>query len=1075
MTKPQFELVTNNAAVEAIQQVLRTHVLFSVLPLAEKSQIQALLEFRRYNPGDYLGRQGEAIDGMYIVHGGLARLKQENADGKVVRIGDAHKHDTLGEMSLIENSEWGHDVVAEGVAEAIVLPALKARDVLTRSPTIDEHFKRFVGLIKVGERLRSLLGQASYTPEQFTEMVSKLGVKRIKLDTMVFNQGDNDPRLYYIESGTIELVRAPISGDAITLGRLGRGSLFGEGCAVPHAGNKGTQPHTARALTEVTVLVIYQETVNKLLDINPDLGERLRQRIRELERYEQDELAIRSRTEGIDQRIHLADALTEEEFRTLPKAQEAVVKFKIVRQESDNENAAACLTMVVNQYGKPFKLNEIQRKVTLEHKNVNLDEIIRGAENLGFRAKGYALAYDDLKSAPAPGIVSLEGYRYAVLVKATDREVHLADPRESKIKRLKREEFTKIWTAANVGANVDRRPDAGVFIALEPTERFESGGAKKANQLSYFLAFILPYKGYFAEALLAALVINLLGMASPLFIQTIVDTVVVHKDVGLLNAMLAGMVLVAVLTSLMTVVQSLLLAHTTTRLDMRLMAEFYRHVLSLPMPFFLSVNKGEILARFGENQKIRHILTGSSITTIMNLMMIVIYFLMMFGYSKQLSIIVILYMPIFIGIVTFFTPRLKRISQEIFVAGTQAQASLIESLNGIEAIKATNNEYFARARWENSFVENVNRGFHQQKLALLNSSIFQLAILGMNTTVLWFGANQVIGNQMSVGELMGFNMLMNMVTGPVLQMVNLWSQMQEVRISVDRVGEYLEKEPEFEAITTPDKIRPVIATGQLKGLIEFKNVYFSYRAGKDTMHVMKDFSLTINPGERVAFVGPAGCGKSTIAKMVLGFNLPQQGEVLIDGRSIMQMDLGSLRRNIGVVLQDSFLFAGSVAENVAFGDPEPNMQRVQEVARLAGAEEFILKLPLSYQTLIGEKGQALSGGQRQRVCIARALYRGPQIMIFDEATSALDNQTEEQIIKQLKEKVLPNRTSISIAHRLTTIMGSDRICFIRDGIVQEQGTHQQLIDREYIKDKGFKGYYYNLARSQFELPELDLS
>ncbi len=1070
MQKANLERVTNNAAVEAVRYVLQTHVMFSVLPMTEKRELESMLEVRRYGANTTIANQGEPIDGMYIVYSGRIRLKQQT-DEKLVSVGVISDGATLGEMSLLDDSEWNHDLVTEGPVEMIVLPASEARALLARDHIIEEHFKRFVGLVKVGERLRTLLGSAIYSPEQFTQMVGELGLKRIKAEGAVFNQGDNDPRLYYIESGTVDLVRQPLSGEAISFGRVGRGSLIGEGGAVPRVDTTGNQPHTARAVTDVTVLVIYQATVKKLLDFNPELAERLRARTRELERYEQEELSIRQRTEGVDQRIQLADSITEEEFRSRAKVTEEAVKFKIVKQEQEAGNVAACLTMIVNHYGRPFPLNAIKAKTGLEGTNLNIDDVIRGAENLGFRAKGFALRYEDLKTAKLPGVISLEGYHFAVLVKVNDREVQIADPRDTKLRRIPKDEFLRLWTAVNVGIVADKRPDAGVFIGIEPTQRFESEGVKQKNPLGYFLNYILPYKGYFAEAVLAALVINVLGLASPLFTQTIVDTVIVHKDVSLLNMMLAGMVLVAVLTTGMTVVQSLLLAHTTTRIDMRLMAEFYRHVLSLPMPFFLSVNKGEILSRFGENQKIRHIITGSSITTIMNVLMLVIYFFMMFAYSAKLSVIVIIFLPIFILIVVYFTPRLKKVSQEIFLASTQSQSSLIESLNGIEAIKATSNEYFARARWENAFVENVNRGFHQQRLSLLNSSIFQLAILGMTTAVLWVGANQVIGNQMTVGELMGFQMLMGLVTSPVLQMVNLWSQLQEVRISVDRVGEFLDKEPEDEVATTPGRMRKAVS--QLEGKIDFRNVFFSYRAGKDTMNIMQDFNLSIAPGERIAFVGPAGCGKSTIAKMILGFNIPQQGEVTIDGMNINQMDIASLRRNIGVVLQDSFLFAGSVAENIAFGDPEPDMRTVQEVARLAGAEEFILKLPLGYQTPIGEKGQALSGGQRQRVCIARALYRRPRIMIFDEATSALDNQTEELIIKQLREKVLPGRTSISIAHRLTTIMNSDRICFIRDGIVQEHGPHTQLIDPLYIKEMGFKGLYYNLARTQFNLPPLE--
>ncbi len=1069
MQKANLERVTNNAAVEAVRNVLQTHVMFSVLPLAEKRLLEPMLEVRRYAANSHICRQGQPIDGMYIVYNGRVRLKQESSD-KLVSVGVVTDGATLGEMSLLGDSDWNHDLVTEGPVEMIVLPASEARLLISQDRIVEEHFKRFVGLVKVGERLRALLGKAKYSAEQFTQMVGELGVKRIKADGAIFNQGDNDPRLYYIESGTVDLIRQPLSGEAISFGRVGRGSLIGEGGAVPRPDTSGNQPHTARAVTEVTVLVIYQATVKKLLDLNPELAEQLRARIRELERYEQEEVGIRQRTEGVDQRIKLADAVTEDEFRSQSKVAVDTAKFKVVKQDRDADNVAACLTMIINHYGRQFPLTTIKAKTGLESTTLNIDDVIRGAENLGFRSKGYALHYDSLKTSMLPGIISLEGYHFAVLIKVGDREVHVADPRDSKIRRIPKDEFIRIWTAASVRGVTDKRPDAGVFIALEPTQRFETMGIKQKNPLSYFISYILPYKGYFAEAILAALVINILGLASPLFTQTIVDTVIVHKDVSLLNMMLAGMVLVAVLTTGMTVIQSLLLAHTTTRLDMRLMAEFYRHVLSLPMSFFLSVNKGEILSRFGENQKIRHILTGSTITTVMNVLMLVIYFFMMFAYSAKLSIIVIIFLPIFIAIVMYFTPRLKRVSQEIFLSNTQAQSALIESLNGIEPIKATSNEYFARARWENAFVENVNRGFHQQRLSLMNSSVFQLAILGMTTTVLWVGASQVIGNQMTVGELMGFQMLMGLVTSPVLQMVNLWSQLQEVRISVDRVAEFLDQDPEHEVATTPNTIRR--AVGQLEGKIDFRNVFFSYRAGKDTMNIMQDFNLSIEQGQRIAFVGPAGCGKSTIAKMVLGFNIPQRGEVTIDGININQMDISSLRRNIGVVLQDSFLFAGSVAQNIAFGDPEPDMQTVQDVARLAGAEEFILKLPLGYETPIGEKGQALSGGQRQRICIARALYRRPRIMIFDEATSALDNQTEELIIKQLKEKVLPGRTSISIAHRLTTIMNSDRICFIRDGIVQEQGTHHQLIDPLYIKEMNYKGMYYNLARTQFNLPPL---
>ncbi len=317
--------------------------------------------------------------------------------------------------------------------------------------------------------------------------------------------------------------------------------------------------------------------------------------------------------------------------------------------------------------------------------------------------------------------------------------------------------------------------------------------------------------------------------------------------------------------------------------------------------------------------------------------------------------------------------------------------------------------------------------------------------------------------------VMGFNMLSGMVIGPVLSMVGLWNSM--LRISINRVGDILNVKPEQEPITTPEHMPATLSDCQ--GQIEFSQVNFSYVANEKENYVMQDFDLLIEPGQRVGFVGPSGCGKSTIAKMVLGFNLPKSGECRIDGKNIRSVDLVSLRRNIGVVLQDSFIIAGTVAENIALGDPEPDLAAVMEASKLAGAHEFIFNYPLDYQTPIGEKGMGISGGQRQRICIARALYRKPKILIFDEATSALDNESEMRTQENMRS-ILRGRTSITIAHRLSTIVDSDMICFIHDGKVAEQGTHEQLTDPAYVKDNGYTGLYYHLAEKQFNLSRLVL-
>jgi ATP-binding cassette subfamily B protein len=424
----------------------------------------------------------------------------------------------------------------------------------------------------------------------------------------------------------------------------------------------------------------------------------------------------------------------------------------------------------------------------------------------------------------------------------------------------------------------------------------------------------------------------------------------------------------------------------------------------------------------------------------------------------------------YLAVILYFTPRIKAISQEIFLTNSMSQARLIESLNGIETLKATANEYMARANWENAFVENVNRGFQSARLNLMSGSLNKLVGLSSSVVILWIGANQVIEGAMSIGELMGFNMLTGMVIGPILAMVGLWNNLLEVPISVDRVGDILEVKSEQEPITHPEKIPATLS--ECQGKIEFSKVNFSYVANDKENFVMKDFDLVIEPGQRVGFVGPSGCGKSTIAKMILGFNLPKTGTCTIDNKDIKSIELAALRRNIGVVLQDSFIFSGTVAENIALGDPEPDLQAVTEAARLAGAHEFVINYPLDYQTPIGEKGMGISGGQRQRICIARALYRKPKILIFDEATSALDNESEKRIQENMAA-ILRGRTSITIAHRLSTIIDSDMICYISGGKVAEKGTHAQLTDPEYLKEQGYKGLYYKLAQAQFNLPALE--
>lgn len=1050
-----------------IRQILNDFVMFSALSDDEKNALHSLFEVNDYPENTIIAEQDTAMEHWHFIHSGNVRLKNTK-DDKKRSIGELGKDASFGERCLIEPDNWSFQAIASGPVTTLSLSGESVRNLRSSHPGIAGVFKSRLGVVELSHRLRGLLGQAQYSKEDFETILGNIGVKNIPRGGTVFTQGKNDQRLYCVEKGAVDLVRTPLSGEDVILDRLYRGSLLGETCALPPPDGSDGQHHSAVAVSEnVSVLVIRKEAVDRILHINPELHETLRVRVKKLLQNEEDEIAVRQRAEGVDQRIRLADSVTEEEFRNLDIKKE-VKRFNLVRQVSESDCAAACLTMICKHYGKDFTMGQIRELANLSTANITPAAVINGAERMGYSARTYALQFDDLKNLKLPAIAGWEDYHYVVIYRVTTTEVFFADPAEG-LKKLKKEEFIRSWSDAEV-KGADTGPDQGVIVALDPTQRFEVKSVPQ-KPITHFLNYILPYKRFFAEAMIAAFTINLLGLASPLFIQTIVDTVVVHHDVSLLNMMLAGMVLVSVFSTLAGIAQNLLLAHTTARIDMRIMSEFYRHVLSLPMNFFLTRNKGDILTRFGENQKIRAIISGSTVTVLLNTLMIVIYFIMMFGYNVKLTLVFMIFIPMYFGIIFYFTPKIKKISQEIFETNSESQSRLIEALNGIETLKATANEYMARASWENSFVENVNRSFRSAKLNMMSASLNKLVSLSSQVVILWLGANQVMAGTLSIGELMGFNMLTGMVIGPILQMVGLWNSLLEVRISVDRVGEILSVSPEQEPISDPGKIPASLK--DCKGRIEFRKANFSYVANDQENFVMRDFDLIIEPGQRVAFVGASGCGKSTIAKMILGFNMPASGECLVDGKEIRDLDLTSLRRNIGMVLQDSFIMAGTVAENIALGDPQPDLAAVTEAAKLAGAHEFIINYPVGYQTLVGEKGMGISGGQRQRICIARALYRKPKILIFDEATSALDNESEKRIQDNMKT-ILRGRTSITIAHRLSTIVDSDMICYIADGKAAEKGTHEELTSEAYLREKGYSGMYHRLAAPQFKLPEINL-
>lgn len=502
--------------------------------------------------------------------------------------------------------------------------------------------------------------------------------------------------------------------------------------------------------------------------------------------------------------------------------------------------------------------------------------------------------------------------------------------------------------------------------------------------------------------------------------------------------MAVGMLALALLDALLGGLRTYLFAHTTNRIDVGLGSQLFRHLLALPLAYFEARRVGDTVARVRELEQIRQFLTSNAVTVVLDVVFTIVFLGVMWIYSPTLTLVVMASLPLYVLLSVLITPTIRARLHEKFNRGAENQSFLVEAVSGIQTVKALAVEPPLQRRWDEQLAGYVQASFRATNLIAVAGQAATCIQKSTTIAVMWVGAYQVIDGALSIGELIAFNMLSGQVTGPLLRMVNLWQEFQQVGISIQRLGDVLnaKAEPSYNPNRT--------TLPQIAGQIVFDDVGFRYRI--DGPPVLQHVSLTLQPGQIVGVVGRSGSGKSTIAKLVQRLYVPERGRVLVDGVDLAQIDPAWLRRQVGVVLQENFLFNRSVRDNIALTDPGLSMDRVIHAAKLAGAHEFILELPEGYDTIVGEHGCALSGGQRQRIAIARAVVANPRILIFDEATSALDYESEA-IIQRNMAQICKGRTVIIIAHRLSTVRPAHKIYVIDRGQLVEQGTHDELLTR----------------------------
>jgi subfamily B ATP-binding cassette protein HlyB/CyaB len=573
--------------------------------------------------------------------------------------------------------------------------------------------------------------------------------------------------------------------------------------------------------------------------------------------------------------------------------------------------------------------------------------------------------------------------------------------------------------------------------------------------ITWFLGAIHKYRSLLGEVLVASFFLQLFALVSPLFFQVVIDKVLVNRTLSTLDILVVGLVGISLFETILGILRSYLFAHTTNRIDVELGARLFRHLLALPIAYFQARRVGDSVARVRELENIRNFLTSSALTLVIDLFFTFIFLAVMFIYSPLLTWIVLGSFPFYIGISAGVTPLFRKRLDDKFTRGAENQAFLVETVTGVETLKSMAVEPQMQRRWEEQLAGYVASSFRVIRLGNSASQVIQFISKVVTAAVLYFGAKLVIAGDLTVGELVAFNILAGRVSSPVLRLAQMWQDFHQARISVARLGDILNTpaEPTY----NPGRA----ALSAIRGDITFDNVTFRYRI--DGAEVVRDVNFTVPAGQVVGIVGPSGSGKSTLAKLVQRLYVPERGRVLVDGVDLAMVDTTWLRRQLGVVLQENILFNRSVRDNIALAEPGMPIEKVIAAAKLAGAHEFILELPEGYDAIVGERGSSLSGGQRQRIAIARALVTEPRVLIFDEATSALDYESE-RIIQQNMAQICKGRTVFIVAHRLSTVRLADRILTIDHGRITEDGTHNELIR------KG--GRYASLYRLQSGINEI---
>ena len=715
---------------------------------------------------------------------------------------------------------------------------------------------------------------------------------------------------------------------------------------------------------------------------------------------------------------------------------------KTIKQHDITDCGAACLASIAAHHKLKVPIARIRQYASTDKKGTNVLGMIEAAAKLGFSAKGVKGPFDSLFKIPTPAIahviVKEVLHHFVVIYSTTDKYIEVMDPGDGQMHKLSHEEFKKQWT--------------GILILLAPNEDFATGN-EKVSVAKRFWHLIRPHKSIMTQALVGALIYTILGLSTSVYVQKIVDHVLVGGNTNLLNLLGVVMVVLLILQVFIGSTKSIFTLKTGQKIDAQLILGYYKHLLKLPQQFFDTMRVGEIISRVNDAVKIRAFINDVSINLIVNVLVVVFSFALMFAYYWKLALIMTLIIPFYAGIY-YLTNRLNRSNQrKLMESAADLESQLVESLNAVGTIKRFGLESFANTKTETRFIKLLHRIYRSGMVGIRSGQATEFVSRLFTIILLWVGAGFVLDRAITPGELLSFYALIGYLTGPVTSLIGMNKTIQDALIAADRLFELMDLERE-------ESENKVALTAEMLGDIRFVNVGFRYGSRTE---VFNSLNLTIPHGKVTAVVGESGSGKSTLMSLLQNLYRINTGNILIGQYDLNYVSHESLRRLVSVVPQHIDLFAGNVIENIAIGETQPDMKRMVDLCQSLGIMSFVESLPQGFTTYLGENGASLSGGQKQRLAIARALYQQPEVLILDEATSSLDSASEEYVQKTLSLLRDQGKTVIIIAHRLSTVCHADKICVLDKGQLVEEGNHAHLLQHQ--------GPYYELWRKQFPMLE----